>query len=67
MTTDPPRASASSRRRYWKTPLLFSIGFGVLWLLIARLLFLSPLSLLGIQHTCWTIFLSCYSHCSCPF
>ena len=33
--TDPARASASSRWRYWKTPVLFGIGFCVLQLLVA--------------------------------
>ena len=32
---DPARASASSRWSYWKTPVLFGIGFCVLQLLVA--------------------------------
>ena len=32
---DPSRASASSRWSYWKTPVLFGIGFCVLQLLVA--------------------------------
>ena len=39
MSTDPSRASASSRWRYWKTPVLFGIGFCVLQLLLALVRF----------------------------
>ena len=39
MSTDPSRASASSRWRYWKTPVLFGIGLCVLQLLLALVRF----------------------------
>ena len=39
MSTDPSRASASSRWRYWKTPVLFGIGFCVMQLLLALVRF----------------------------
>ena len=39
MSNDPSRASASSRWRYWKTPVLFGIGLCVLQLLLALVRF----------------------------
>ena len=39
MSTDPSRTSASSRWRYWKTPVLFGIGFCVLQVLVALIRF----------------------------
>ena len=39
MSTDPSRASVSSRWRYWKTPVLFGIGLCVLQLLLALVRF----------------------------
>ncbi len=39
METDPLRASASSRWHYWKTPVLFGVGFCVLQVLVALVRF----------------------------
>ncbi len=39
METDPLRASASSRWYYWKTPVLFGVGFCVLQVLVALVRF----------------------------
>ena len=39
MSPDPSRTSASSRWRYWKTPVLFGVGFCVLQVLVALVRF----------------------------
>ncbi len=39
MSIDPSRSSASSRWRYWKTPVLFGIGCCVLQVLVALVRF----------------------------
>ena len=39
MSTDPSRTSTSSRWRYWKTPVLYGVGFCVLQVLVALVRF----------------------------